>query len=155
MDNETRSVLGPQYQLILPQLNTEATHWSEMLDLHEGGEFRHDSFTPSTKHGVQVRGRDVRVRPNPLLKKYSDEELCMFEYIPLRTLYACHNQACERAVAATSRACERLVRVDRQVNRVLMTEECMQEFPGKEPCRKRIFGKKEPCRKRNFSKVSK
>ena len=28
-------------------------------------------------------------------------------------------------------------------------------IPGKEPCRKRIFGSEEPCRKRNFAKISK
>ena len=153
MDHDTRALLGPQYQFILPEINPEATHWSEMLELKEGGEFRHDTFIPSSKHGQHVRGREVRVRSNPLLRKYSDHELGQFEYIALRTPYSNHNQACERAVAATSRACERLKRYDRQVDRLLMTEECMDEFPGSEPNRKRIFGPKKPARKRMFDDI--
>ena len=83
------------YQHILPEMNMSATHYKDMLTIHEE-EYTRDWYWPSGKYGAQVQEVRVRVTPVPLLRKYDDMQLIGFIHEgPLRTPY--------RGIAAITR----------------------------------------------------
>lgn len=129
------------YQHILPEMNMSATHYKDMLTIHEE-EYTRDWYWPSGKYGTQVQEVRVRVTPVPLLRKYDDMQLIGFIHEgPLRTPYSCHNQACERAVKLTSDTCQHRADYESQLRCALMADKSRRDYP--DMVRKRLFSEVE------------
>ena len=131
--------LNRSLQLILPKLEIEkATFYYDMVEIHKDQSgYGFDWYSPSTKHNQKVQTQKVRVTPVPLLAKYDDNKLYDFIVQPLATDYRSHNQACERGVQQTSKACKKRVLYERRLGSALLTVDSLQIYP--EMNRKRLF----------------